>query len=238
MKNIIDARQFTIDGFKDFLIKTKLIKNKNTLLESIFDTHFKLDKRSELISDLVLNISEVFHLNGMELLLYIQFNETLNSEELGLNPKLHKNMIDSVNKLKTKYGFMIRKLLNATQSPFLINAVETSIAPNNTLHKIKFSRSDGESLVGIFNSEALMKILTGLTNAMRASIEQGIYSLNDRTINNYNDQIKKLSECLNKLNKAKDRVAITSLNDDTGVSSILKETNNNLVIDTKDKKIE
>ena len=238
MNNIMDGRQVTIDGFKDFLIKTKTLKNANTLLESIFDTHIKLDERSELISDLILNLSEVFQLNGMQVLLYIQFNETLSSEDFGLNPKIHKNMIDSANKIKMKYGFIIRKLLMASQSPFLINSVETSIAANSTLHKIKFTRSDGESLVGVFNPEGLMSTVTGLTNALQASIEQGIYQLSDATLNGYKNQVNKLSICLNNLNQIRDKVAVTSINESNGVSPSLEEANSNKVAATLEKKDE
>jgi hypothetical protein len=208
MENNINIRQITIDGLKEFLFKAITINNTNSL-ELIFDMHFKLDDKSELISNLIMNLNEVFQYTGMGLLAYIQFNETFNVDDLKLQPKVYRNTIDSINKIKIKYGFLVRKLLMASQSPFLLNSVETNIAPNNSLHKIKFLRADGEFLDAMFNPEGLMMILTGLTNAVQTSMEQGIYNLSDNTLTSYNNQIKKFTEYLGNLDQISDQVAIT-----------------------------
>jgi hypothetical protein len=144
----------------------------------------------------------------MDLLSYLQYNETLNPRDIGLNPQVYRNIFECINKLKFKYGFMLRKMLSYTQIPFLISGVETIVGPNNSLHKIKFTRTDGKALEGLFQPESLMQIISSLTSALKFSMEQGIFNLNDITVDNYLKINEDVTKYINSIIKNQSEVKI------------------------------
>lgn len=200
INHMMNPRDNIINGLKEFIIKAKTVKNYNTIIETMFESHFKLDDKNELLKNLNEHLVEVFHIHPFALLGYLQFNETLSVSDLEIDNS-YKQCIESINKIKMKYGFVIRKLIMKSQAPFIINSVETNIGLGNSLHNITFYRCDGSYLSGMFNPEGLLAMSTSLLAAVKASMERGVYNLNEDTINNYITQSDLLKNYINNLIK-------------------------------------
>lgn len=202
--NGMEARNAVINRLKDFISKAKLINDYDKILEDVFDLHFRVDDKADIITQINIHICEVFHADGMALLDYLQSTETFTPNILDMDPGKYRNIINCINNLKIKYGVTIRKLANAQKSPFLINTVESSVSGGQTLHKIKISRGDGNYLEGLFSPESLMALITALTNSMEIAMKQGIYNLNNITLKNYLEEVNQLSEYLDNIIKSSD----------------------------------
>ncbi|WP_039653733.1 hypothetical protein [Clostridium tyrobutyricum] len=185
-------------SIEDFILKMSEIRHCNSIIETIFETHFKFDNKRNLISDLNLNISQEFNINGLILLMWLQQNKTINEENINISYQKYKKIIMCINNLRIKYGFIISRLLSRVQNPFLIDSVETLISPNNVLHKIQFIRTDGESLEGLFEINSLMGLTTSILNALQSSMKVGIYNIDKETLKNYMEQSNKFLRYLNK----------------------------------------
>ncbi len=204
LQNIEDPRSNVIKNIKKFLTDTKdnfEIYYKN--LEYIIDIHINKDEKSELIKNLQMQFNYIFGPISFLLFDYFNFNEILSIDTVELDKGTYGKRLDFINAIKIKYGFYINEAITSTQMPFIINTVEFSIGMNESLHYLKIKRADGMSLEGMYKPETLMNIVTGMLGAIEMSMKQGIYNLNDQTLNNYVKQSSQFKDYLEELIKSK-----------------------------------
>ncbi|MFL0251235.1 hypothetical protein ACJDT4_12435 [Clostridium neuense] len=180
----IDSKNM-YEGIKKFIIEMNKVKNCNSILNDLFEVHFKFDDKDELFSELNSNLGEVFNINGLNLLAFMQIGKQISANDLGINEQKYSKSIKCINELTLKYAYIIRKLLSKNQMPFSINTVEIMINPQNSFHKIKFQRADGESLEGVFQTENLLMLTTNIIKSLKHSMEYGIYNINSNIVEDY-----------------------------------------------------
>lgn len=90
-------------------------------------------------------------------------------------------------------------MILANSEPFLIRGTEVNVKSNASTHTLKFMRNDGEELSFDFRPDSLLPVLTVLSLALSQSIQQGIYNLNFRTIDEYLTSSKQLNKVLERI---------------------------------------
>lgn len=191
------------DDLKIFIKNMKNITEYQVILGTIIETHLQKDNDDIFVRNLTQHLSEVFNANAFSLIAYLQFPKVYNLNELNLDAK-YKKALDCINKLKLKYGFVIRDLFMKSQSPLLITSIDVSVNIGNSLHNLKVIRGDGNALNGFCNSEMLMSFITRLLASLQASMEQGVYNFSDVTVKNFLTQNKHFEEYFVKLIKESD----------------------------------
>ncbi|MBS4534212.1 hypothetical protein GOQ29_01120 [Clostridium sp. D2Q-14] len=191
----------TLNELEDFIKKMSEVDNYHEILTTIFEMHFKHDDKDKLFRNLNTHIAEVFKTNPKNLIDYLQHPQYTKIEELSLNATKYKASLLFVNKLKMKYGVLLRPLMAAQTNPFLINSIESNVGNGQSLHRLKLERADGKNLEGLFNSESLLSIFTVLIESLDKSLDRGIFNLNINTIDNYLNSSKIFNEHLTSLKK-------------------------------------
>lgn len=197
----MNSRQQIFQNLREFIKKIRTVDDYHEILESIFEMHFKHDKKDDLIKNLSAHIEEVFKINAELFFSYVRTDEYFNIEQLDLNSSKYKKTLELVNKLKMHYGAFLRPLFTRRQNPFLIVGAETNVTNNSSLHMLSLERADGEKFECLFSPDILMMIITALTNTLEKSMKDGIFNINGITLENYLKQSEKFKMFLDKLKK-------------------------------------
>ncbi|NBI08383.1 hypothetical protein [Senegalia massiliensis] len=189
----------TLNNLEHFIKEINKTDKYYEILSTIFETHFKLDSKEELIKNLNIHITEVFKVNAHILIEYLQHPNYFKIEQLELNASKYKASLKLINEMKMKYGLLLRPLLASQNNPFLINSIDINVGNQQTLHRLNIERADGQKLEGQFNAESLLAITSVFIDSIDKALERGIFNLNIQTINNYFEYSEILNERLNKL---------------------------------------
>lgn len=171
-------------------------KGISKILHQIFDARFNIDDRNSVIKGISIQISEILKSDPNFLLEYLTSSIYYSNEQFENYGEKFINILETINEIKINYGVTLRDLLVNTQNPFIINGLETNVAPQSTLHKITFIRSDGESLNGLFSSQSLMAISTGIIESLHRSMLEGVFNIEQETLARYLNSTDNLNEFL------------------------------------------
>ncbi|MGG4200758.1 hypothetical protein [Peribacillus frigoritolerans] len=185
------------NDFQEVLKSLENLEESAEHLSFIFDFHIKSPDEDDLFRNLQEHVSRLLNESTPYLFNYFLAPEVFFDRELEKENKT----IRIINDLKIKYGFVIERLFERSKNPFLLNEAEFNIEAGSSTHKIKFSRTDGQSLESTFTSSSMIPLLGLLSNATSQSIEKGIYNLNIEQINYYMRESDKLTGILQNLLK-------------------------------------
>lgn len=194
------------EQLKVFLKVVKENKDWHELLDYIFTYHLTVNNKKSVFSDLTEHIAETFRVNPDLLISYINFNGEITFEDLNLNQATYKNLFEFVRNIKSKHGNILRRIMQANSDPFLIRGTEVNVKTNASTHNLKFMRNDGEELNFNFRTDSLFPVLSVLSQALAQSIQQGIYSLDSRTIDNYLTSSKQLIGIIEQITNEQDTI--------------------------------
>ncbi|WP_176345174.1 hypothetical protein [Priestia aryabhattai] len=180
MKQLTKVQQ-NIEEFLKSMIETE---DSHEILEHLFAYYINNKSNNKIVvRDLINSIGEAFRVSPFTIIPYITSKTVyFGPGEFGLDYYEHMRLI---NKLKSKYGSVVRKGLTAEQTPFLLAGASINISKKDSLHRVKLMRADGENLEAMFKPDSLLNILTVLTNGLRNSMDNGIFSLEEEEVKKY-----------------------------------------------------
>jgi hypothetical protein len=185
MVNVVESNLLS------FVEKMKEIPNSEELLTEIFELHFIHTEKHTLAMELHSHITQIFKIDAMTLLQYLaDMNSLINSDD---------SYIKTINRLKMKYGYFINELLKRIQNPFLISGAEFNVENGSSVHKFLLRRVDGTYFEAQFNPGTFLPIVNLFINALRQSIEKGIYNLNEQDIENFLKESNQLADLFQSL---------------------------------------
>lgn len=168
------------------------IKDKESglkLIPEIIELHFHHKKNDILFfNGLQSHLFHALKVDPMPLLMYLS--------DLNFDLSIENKYTKALNKVKSKYGFLINEELQKMKEPFLLNTVETNVEFGSSTHKICFKRADGESFSAVFTTGTIIPILGALTTSTIQAIDRGIYNLNEEDIKTYLRTVDQLSGIL------------------------------------------
>lgn len=171
------------------------------ILEEIFDFHFRQND-DNIIQNLTLHMNESFKINSGLIINYLQDEEQIITEEMFNN---FKSVIEVINKLKKKYGFILKNTNIKNNNPYAITGMAMMVDNKETRFSLKINRADGESLIAITNANELLNMINFSLLNLNKILTEGVYNIDINTVNEYiniNSEVsKKLSILLESINK-------------------------------------
>lgn len=190
-------QQYNPYGLSQLLNEIRKDKNYKEIISEVFRISIDSDN-DNMISDLLSNLNETFLIDCNELLNYFFVIGYLTAEQIGITDL---EIVEYVNLLKKKYGYVIRKAMAICKDPLIIGGFEANFSDSSSYASIKFSRNDKESLTGIATTQQLLILCQGITNITLGMLEKGVYNLDLNIIKSYLESNEMLSDKLNSLIK-------------------------------------
>ncbi|ERK31861.1 hypothetical protein [Clostridium intestinale] len=169
---------------KKLLSDISRVENYKELVNDIIDLNVKVNS-DDLVDGITNSLSEAFNTDFYIMMVYFQGGNKFTPKNFGDLSNPCKEVLEFINTLMVKYGYILRKLMIEKRNPFLLNLVETNIENGSLLHSIKFKRVDGEELSGNIDIRNLLSISTVLIQTADIALKSAVYNLNIDIIENF-----------------------------------------------------
>lgn len=193
MNNIME--QELKKNFKELIEMSKTLDTRDIdLIEQTIDHNLKHESRESVMR----NLTESFKvLNGFKIDTFFMYMKlpTLHKLDNSKN-KTEEHLLQTMNKIKIKYGNILGSIFDASREPFIISGVESSVMHKQSSHRLKFVRADGKVLDGEFNTTSMLSILTTLSATLKVSMEKGVFNTDSHMIFNYLETSNELNAIL------------------------------------------
>lgn len=176
-----------VDNFKEFICEIEVIDDSLEIIEYIFDYHFKYNDNL-IIHELADHISTALKINDQSflnpdmLLDYLTIDKILECSEV---EEKHHHILSFLNKIKRKYGPVVRQSQVMASNPFGMSGMDINIKNNSSIHNLTIIRGDGEHISLNVESKDLMLTNLVLTRSLKQAIEKGIFSFDYQMIKDY-----------------------------------------------------
>lgn len=150
-------------------------------LDYAFSMYVNIDNEF-MIEDIQGHLENEFKIDGKIIVdLIISDRNTINSDR----PSSY--LLNIINKLDKKYGYLIKKKLIIDRNPFAISSVDISVENSSSNHTIKFKRNDGEVLNANINANSMFNIATVLISGLDLALNNGIYNIDGNILKRYEE---------------------------------------------------
>lgn len=173
--------------------KLSVEKNLFERLDMIFSMYVKTDNDS-MIEDIEGHLENEFHINGKIIIDLIAMDRDIIN--IG---KSESYILDVIDKIDKKYGYLIKKRLIINRNPFSIGSVDLSVESSSSNHTIKFKRNDGEILSANVNANSMFNIATVLISGMDLALKTGIYNIDGNILKNYEEAASNLNKTIGEI---------------------------------------
>lgn len=168
--------------------KFHMMNNKEKRLEEIFKMYVYPENGS-ICADILGQLEHEVKCNCIELIhLIVNDRHVLNETVKG------NQLLNIINMLDRKYGFLIKRDMIKQQRPFMLGGFDVNIEQNSSMHSICLRRIDGQRLQCNVSALELINIATNLINALDITINNSLYNIDTNSVMQY----KMVSEKLNK----------------------------------------
>ena len=150
-------------------------------LDMMFSMYVKIDN-DFMIEDIQGHLENEFQINGKIIIDLIAMDRSIINRE-----KSESYILNVINKIDKKYGYLIKKKLIIDRNPFAIGSVDLSVESSSSNHTIKFKRNDGEILSANVNANSMFNIATVLISGIDLALKTGIYNIEGNILKNYEE---------------------------------------------------
>lgn len=192
-----------ITELRKLIIDLESAQDYKEILACIFEYHLLENNKQTDINNIVEHLASSFQFDVKFMMEYLSTDEYVTKEHFDNLENVNRDSLDFINKLKRKYGYIIKNLIQKNRNPFMLSGVDINVKKNGSLHNLRIFRTDGEELALNFDANNLMMALLALTQALNNSVTKGIFSLDEKVINNYIQSINEMHITLEKLIKHK-----------------------------------
>ena len=159
-------------------------------LDMMFSMYVKIDN-DFMIEDIQGHLENEFQINGKIIIDLIEMDRSIINRE-----KSESYILNVINKIDKKYGYLIKKKLIIDRNPFAIGSVDLSVESSSSNHTIKFKRNDGEILSANVNANSMFNIATVLISGIDLALKTGIYNIDGNILKNYEEAALNLNKTI------------------------------------------
>ena len=159
-------------------------------LDMMFSMYVKIDN-DFMIEDIQGHLENEFQINGKIIIDLIAMDRSIINRE-----KSESYILNVINKIDKKYGYLIKKKLIIDRNPFAIGSVDLSVESSSSNHTIKFKRNDGEILSANVNANSMFNIATVLISGIDLALKIGIYNIDGNILKNYEEAALNLNKTI------------------------------------------
>ncbi len=159
-------------------------------LDMMFSMYVKIDN-DFMIEDIQGHLENEFQINGKIIIDLIAMDRSIINRE-----KSESYILNVINKIDKKYGYLIKKKLIIDRNPFAIGSVDLSVESSSSNHTIKFKRNDGEILSANVNANSMFNIATVLISGIDLALKTGIYNIDGNILKNYEEAALNLNKTI------------------------------------------
>jgi len=178
-----------IDNLDD---KLSCEENLFERLDMLFSMYVKIDN-DFMIDDIQGHLENEFHINGKIIIDLIAMDRSI------IREKSESYILNVINKIDKKYGYLIKKKLIIDRNPFAIASVDLSVESSSSNHTIKFKRNDGEILSANVNANSMFNIATVLISGIDIALKKGIYNIDGNILKNYEEVALNLNKTIQEI---------------------------------------
>lgn len=164
-------------------LDSKLSDEENLFerLDYAFSMYVNIDNEF-MIEDIQGHLENEFKIDGKIIVdLIISDRNTINLD------RPNSYLLNIINKIDKKYGYLIKKKLIIDRNPFAISSVDISVENSSSTHTIKFKRNDGEILNANVNANSMFNIATVLVSGLDLALNNGIYNIDGNILKRYEE---------------------------------------------------
>lgn len=162
-------------------------------LDMMFSMYVKIDN-DFMIEDIQGHLENEFQINGKIIIDLIAMDRSIINRE-----KSESYILNVINKIDKKYGYLIKKKLIIDRNPFAIGSVDLSVESSSSNHTIKFKRNDGEILSANVNANSMFNIATVLISGIDLALKTGIYNIDGNILKNYEEAALNLNKTIQEI---------------------------------------
>lgn len=162
-------------------------------LDMMFSMYVKIDN-DFMIEDIQGHLENEFQIDGKIIIDLIAMDRSIINRE-----KTESYILNVINKIDKKYGYLIKKKLIIDRNPFAIGSVDLSVESSSSNHTIKFKRNDGEILSANVNANSMFNIATVLISGIDLALKTGIYNIDGNILKNYEEAALNLNKTIQEI---------------------------------------
>lgn len=163
------------------------VKGYENLLKHIFSLYLNSQTEPNALKNLNNHLEKIFDINPNAFLEV--FNAKVNYEELAIEFEFEdEDWIDAYKVLywlMQTYGPYYSTLSQSERNPFLLTGTNVNIGFNESTHSIRFFRADGQFMDFSFKPDTLMPTAMTIIQSLEQAIKNGIFNLNQQTVEEY-----------------------------------------------------